>query len=97
MNPEEFVREITTFCFSAAYEESKIGSLILLKGVQYPTASVILHFCVSDTYPILDFRAVWSLGMEHLRNRVLDQIHSDMQIAGEPGGAVVTKKHRNFI
>ena len=45
-------------------EESKIGALVLLKGVQFPTASVILHFCVDRTYPILDFRALWSLGIE---------------------------------
>ena len=27
-------------------------------------ASVILHFCHRDPYPILDFRALWSLGAE---------------------------------
>ena len=63
-NPEDFVREITTFAFAAKHEESRIGTLVLLHGVQYPTASVILHFCVDNTYPILDFRAIWSLGME---------------------------------
>lgn len=67
-NPEEFVREITSFAFAAKYEESKIGSLILLQGVQYPTASVILHICVDATYPILDFRAIWSLGMQQPSN-----------------------------
>jgi hypothetical protein len=63
-NTEAFVREITAFSFSATFEQSRIGSLVLLSGVQYPTASVILHFCVDDTYPILDFRAIWSLGLE---------------------------------
>ena len=63
-NPEGFVREITAFSFTARHEHSRIGALILLKGVQYPTASVILHFCVDRTYPILDFRAIWSLGLE---------------------------------
>ena len=63
-NLEGFVREITTFAFAAKYEESRIGTLVLLQGVQYPTASVILHFCVDATYPILDFRAIWSLGMQ---------------------------------
>lgn len=62
-NEESFVREITGFAFQAVHEHSKIGSLVLLSGVQYPTASVILHFCVDDTYPILDFRAIWSLGL----------------------------------
>ena len=63
-NSEAFVREITTFAFSAKFEQSRIGSLILLSGVQFPTASVILHFCVDATYPILDFRAIWSLGLQ---------------------------------
>lgn len=35
--------------------------LTLLSGVQWPTASVILHFCAAEPYPILDFRALWSL------------------------------------
>jgi hypothetical protein len=63
-NPEAFVREVTSFSFSAKFEQSRIGSLVLLSGVQFPTASVILHFCVDSTYPILDFRAIWSLGLE---------------------------------
>lgn len=63
-NSPQFVREITTFAFRACCEESRIGALTLLHGVSYPTASVILHFCVDDTYPILDFRALWSLGIE---------------------------------
>jgi hypothetical protein len=62
-NEESFVKEITKFAFQAIHEYSKISSLVLLSGVQYPTASVILHFCVDDTYPILDFRAIWSLGL----------------------------------
>ena len=33
----------------------------MLRGVNWPTASVFLHFCGSDRYPILDFRALWSL------------------------------------
>jgi hypothetical protein len=63
-NSEDFVREITSFAFTALHEHSRIGSLVLLSGVQFPTASVILHFCVDASYPILDFRAIWSLGME---------------------------------
>lgn len=62
-NPNAFVREITSFSFASKYEESRMGSLLLLQGVQHPTASVILHFCVDASYPILDFRAIWSLGL----------------------------------
>jgi len=63
-NDEVFVKEITAFVFRAKHEYSRIGALALLAGVQYPTASVILHFCVDDTYPILDYRAIWSLGLD---------------------------------
>ncbi|MGH7322475.1 MAG: hypothetical protein ACRELA_23010, partial [Candidatus Rokuibacteriota bacterium] len=33
-----------------------------LAGIEWPTASVILHFCDGRPYPILDYRALWSLG-----------------------------------
>lgn len=62
LNDSDFVEEITRFSFSARHEVSRIGSLLLLKGVSYPTASVILHFCKDTSYPILDVRAIWSLG-----------------------------------
>jgi hypothetical protein len=32
--------------------------------VQWPTASVILHFFHRDPYPIIDFRALWTVSME---------------------------------
>lgn len=34
---------------------------MLLDGVSWPVASVLLHFGSCDRYPILDFRALWSL------------------------------------
>src|SRR5437773_881772 len=36
-----------------------------LDGVDWPTASVLLHFCDRQPYPVLDFRALWSLGISH--------------------------------
>jgi len=33
-----------------------------LRGVDWPTASTLLHFCDLRPYPILDYRALWSLG-----------------------------------
>jgi hypothetical protein len=38
--------------------------LTLLQGVEWPTASVLLHFGHRDLYPILDYRALWSLQVE---------------------------------
>ncbi len=37
--------------------------LLPLAGVGWPTASVILHFCDAKPFPILDTRALWSLGL----------------------------------
>jgi hypothetical protein len=63
-NSDSLIKELTSFSFSAEEEESRIGSLTLLAGVKFPTASVILHFFVDRTYPILDIRAIWSLGID---------------------------------
>jgi len=40
--------------------------LTLLSGVGWPMASVVLHWCHTAPYPILDFRALWSLGVAPL-------------------------------
>jgi hypothetical protein len=37
--------------------------LRLLRGVEWPTASAILHFGDAAPYPILDYRAAWSVGV----------------------------------
>lgn len=63
-NSEELVQEATAMAFSAKSEELRIGALLVLRGVNWPTASVFLHFCSSDPYPVLDFRALWSLKAE---------------------------------
>jgi hypothetical protein len=60
-NSEEFVREITGFALSSSDERSRIEPLTLLGGVESPTASAILHWFHREPYPILDFRALWSL------------------------------------
>ena len=60
-NSEEFVQEITAFALSAKDERSRIESLTLLDGALWPTASVVLHLFHKDKYPILDFRALWSV------------------------------------
>jgi hypothetical protein len=45
----------------AKTEAVRIGVLTVLTGVGWPVASVILHLCHDDCYPILDFRAIWSV------------------------------------
>ena len=61
-NSEELVLETTRIAFAARSEELKIGVLRILDGVEWPTASVILHLCDRGDYPILDWRAFWSVG-----------------------------------
>ena len=63
-NSDDYVKEITGFVFEAKEERSRIEILTVLSGVEWPTASVILHFFHPDPYPILDFRAIWSLNGE---------------------------------
>lgn len=60
-NSAAFVEEITRFALSATDERARIEPLTLLDGVDYPTASCILHWFHTDPYPIVDFRAIWSL------------------------------------
>lgn len=62
-NSEAFVLEATRIAFSSPVEEMRVGALTLLRGVSWPTASTILHFCHRDPYPLLDYRAIWSIGM----------------------------------
>ena len=63
-NTEEYVREITHFALHACTERARIESLSLLDGVLAPSASVILHFFHHAPYPVLDFRALWSVSLE---------------------------------
>jgi hypothetical protein len=60
-NSRRFVEEITRFALLTTDERARIESLTLLDAVDYPTASTILHWFHRDPYPIVDFRALWSL------------------------------------
>ena len=64
-NPPGMIEEATRIALSTEYEELRIGVLTLLHGVSWPTASVVLHFAHKDPYPIIDFRALWSLGIKN--------------------------------
>jgi len=63
-NPEGFVHAVTQTALSTPDKRLRIEVLTLLDGVSWPTASVLLHFGHPDPYPILDFRALSSLGIE---------------------------------
>jgi len=59
-NSEAAVEEITTTSFAAAMRcsDASICALLVLHGVGWPMASVILHFAFPDKYPILDKMAM---------------------------------------
>jgi len=63
-NDEGFVHAVTEVALSTSNEQMRIGVLTLLHGVSWPTASTILHYCHPDPYPILDYRALWSLSVD---------------------------------
>lgn len=60
-NEESYVKEITSWAFSTTEERSRIEVLTLLDGVLWPSASAILHLYHKDRFPVLDFRALWSV------------------------------------
>lgn len=60
-NDESYVRDISALALTTNSVQLRIEIWTLLYGVNWPTASVFLHFAMPDKYPILDFRAIWSL------------------------------------
>lgn len=65
-NDPEFIKSVTHTAFSTSDEQLRVEVLTLLSGVGWPMASVLLHWGHVDPYPILDFRALWSLGFDNL-------------------------------
>ncbi|MBI1900426.1 MAG: hypothetical protein HYS13_04830 [Planctomycetia bacterium] len=64
-NDADLIREVSTLARTTTSERMRIQVWTLLDGVNWPTASVFLHFAFPDKYPILDVRALWSLGVDH--------------------------------
>ena len=63
-NSDEYVEEVTGLALRATTERARVEILRILNGVSWPTASVILHFFHEDPYPIIDYRALWSVSLE---------------------------------
>jgi hypothetical protein len=61
-NDEFTIRTVTRAAFATGDEALKMDLLRTLSGVSWPTASTLLHFGDRRAYPILDYRALWSLG-----------------------------------
>lgn len=63
-NPESLVTEATARALSTRDEAARIASLLELNGVGVPTASTLLYAAFPAEYPILDVRALESLGVK---------------------------------
>jgi hypothetical protein len=63
-NDPLYVEEVTRTALTTASERLRVEALMLLRGCSWPMASVILHWFHKERYPILDFRALWSLGVD---------------------------------
>ena len=61
-NDEAAVRVATGAALAATDERVRMEALLALSGVGVPTASTLLYFAEPDRYPILDVRALESLG-----------------------------------
>jgi hypothetical protein len=63
-NSDAAVVTATGRALGALDEATRMVSLLELEGVGVPTASTLLYFAFPDDYPILDVRALDSLGVK---------------------------------
>ena len=59
---DQEIADVTGVAFRQRDEKLRVCLLRVLDGVNWPVASTLLYVGVSDDYPIIDFRALWSLG-----------------------------------
>lgn len=64
VNPEVAVVSATRSALGTEDEGARMTALLGLEGVGVPTASTLLYCAVPDRYPILDVRALESLGVK---------------------------------
>ncbi len=62
-NPARRVAARTRAAFATGDEAARMAALLSLDGVGVPTASALLYFAFPDRYPVLDVRALESLGV----------------------------------
>ena len=62
-NSEKDVKHATQRALGSEDEATRMEALLTLTGVGVPTASTLLYFAFPDAYPILDVRALESLGV----------------------------------
>ncbi len=65
-NRDQDVRAISRVALGDFPDQQRVPLLSLLHGVAWPMASVILHLCHREVYPIADIRAFWAMGAEEM-------------------------------
>ena len=84
---EAEIADVTGVAFRQSDEKLRICLLRALDGVDWPVASTLLHVGVTADYPILDYRALWSLGDAELGQlRVLVGVRGLLSRARQEGG-----------
>jgi hypothetical protein len=63
-NSEAAIVDATGRALLTSDEAKRMQALLELEGVGVPTGSVLLYFAFPDDYPILDVRALQSLGVK---------------------------------
>src|SRR3954451_15180145 len=63
INSSRSVAAATGLAFATTDEAARMGALLELDGVGVPTASTLLYFAFPEDYPVLDVRALESLGV----------------------------------
>jgi hypothetical protein len=94
-NGEPEIVAATSRCFRSTDEKERMESLTSLAGVAIPTASALLFFAFPDDYPILDVRALESLGQPTNRTTYpvtywLDYLAACRSLAGDAGVSIRT-------
>jgi hypothetical protein len=59
---EAEIADVTAVAFRQDSERLRISLLRALDRVDWPTETVLLHVGLSEQYPIIDYRALWSRG-----------------------------------
>ncbi len=62
-------------------DRRRAAVLVALDGIEYPVASCVLHFAHADPYPILDRRAIESLGYKTQRTIYSETFWQDYVVA----------------
>jgi thermostable 8-oxoguanine DNA glycosylase len=63
-NPLDLIEAVSQGVFSLDHPQVRIELLCMLHGVGYPFASTILHMTFPEEFALIDYRALWSLGVE---------------------------------